>query len=119
MAEQLAELNKGDLEVYSTDKKIIGTWIDGKPIWRRVLEITTLQSWGSDVDVSAWRVDKVINLRGTDSAGCYLTNNVATATNVLMYSISLNFNANTVQVRIGQSATVTGPVYVIVEYTEA
>lgn len=105
--------------VYNTDKTAIGTWIDGKTIWRRVLEITTMQSWGGDVDVSSWGIDKVINLHGTDSAGCYLPCNVATATNVLVYSISLNFNANTIQVRIGQSATVTTPVYLIVEYIEA
>lgn len=41
MAEQLAELNKGDLEVYSTDEKVIGTWIDGKTLYRKVFTGTT------------------------------------------------------------------------------
>lgn len=107
-----------DLNVYTSTEQIIGQWIDGKTICRRVLEITTLVSGSADVNVSSWGIDKVINLRGSDSAGCYLPCNVATGTDVLIYSISLNFNDNKVQIRSGQSATVTTPVYVIVEYTK-
>lgn len=43
MAEQLAELNKGDLEVYSTTEKQVGIWIDGKPIYRRTFYAPTIQ----------------------------------------------------------------------------
>ena len=44
MAEQLAELNKGELEVYSTDEKQIGVWIDGKKIYRRVFDIPAISA---------------------------------------------------------------------------
>jgi hypothetical protein len=44
MAEQLAELNKGDLEVYSTTEHIVGTWIDGKTIYRKVWTYNSVQT---------------------------------------------------------------------------
>lgn len=34
-------INEARLEEYSTTEKIIGTWIDGKPIYRKVLNIGT------------------------------------------------------------------------------
>ena len=41
MAEQLAELNKGDInDVWSTDETLIGTY-DGKPFYRRLLKLTS------------------------------------------------------------------------------
>jgi hypothetical protein len=37
MAETMAELNKVDLEVYSTDEKQIGVWIDGKTLYEKTI----------------------------------------------------------------------------------
>ena len=51
MAEQLAELNKGELEVYSTDEKVCGVWIDGRPIYRRTF-VGTLNPSGGVTNVS-------------------------------------------------------------------
>lgn len=35
MSESLANLNKEDLEIYSTSERKIGVWIDGKPLYQR------------------------------------------------------------------------------------
>lgn len=35
MAEHLAELNKGELDVYSTNKVQVGVWTNGKPFYRQ------------------------------------------------------------------------------------
>ena len=35
---------------YSTEEKVVGTWIDGKPLYRKVLSSTTIS--GSDVDIA-------------------------------------------------------------------
>jgi hypothetical protein len=40
MAERLAKLNKGDIEVYSTNKVQVGVWTNGKPIYRKILSGT-------------------------------------------------------------------------------
>lgn len=52
MAEQLAELNKGDLEVYSTDEKQIGVWIDGKPVYEKMVALTSGPYTGAINDIS-------------------------------------------------------------------
>lgn len=48
---------------YSTDEKIVGTWIDGKPIYRKVINTITGDKF------SAWKtilseVDKVVRYNG-------------------------------------------------------
>lgn len=37
IAGNAANADLKDMNVYSTEEKIVGTWIDGKPIYRRVL----------------------------------------------------------------------------------
>lgn len=40
------ELNRNkEKEIYSTGETIVGTWIDGKPIYRKVIEFTVTSSW--------------------------------------------------------------------------
>lgn len=55
MAEKLAELNKGDLEgdleVYSTNEKRIGVWINGKPLYRRVFQLTTPSTANTNTNI--------------------------------------------------------------------
>ena len=49
---EVATLNDipSTLDIYSTEEKVIGTWIDGKPIYRKVLSSTTIS--GSNVDIT-------------------------------------------------------------------
>lgn len=67
---QIAE--KKDLDVYSTSEQVVGTWIDGKPIYRKVIETTTPSTGNSsfpsnsaysDISIGA-SVDNVILLDG-------------------------------------------------------
>lgn len=51
---------------YSTNEQVVGTWIDGKPIYRRVVMLTaptTKNTQGTPVNISD--VDTVINLSNT------------------------------------------------------
>lgn len=41
------EKSEDDYNVYSTDEKQIGTWIDGKPIYRKVICDTTVREIGN------------------------------------------------------------------------
>lgn len=50
---------------YSTTEQKIGTWIDGKPIYRQVISFTTTSTADSDVQILALAdVDKMINIYG-------------------------------------------------------
>lgn len=106
-------------DVYSTDEIEIGTWIDGKPIYRKVIDFGVLPNNTSKyVPHNISNLDKVINIggyivkgneynplplmyRGSDSS--YNTAIYVTATNIAM---------NNEKDRSGYSAVV------ILEYTK-
>lgn len=52
--------NAGILHEYSTDEKVVGTWIDGKPIYEKTIVI---QSNFEDTIVVDSNIDMVINVR--------------------------------------------------------
>lgn len=43
------------MKTYSTTEQVIGTWVDGKPVYELVVESTA-----SSIDVSALSIDKLI-----------------------------------------------------------
>lgn len=49
---------------YSTQEHVVGTWIDGKTIFERTVELTNITisaSSGYSYDISSWNVDTIIN----------------------------------------------------------
>lgn len=55
---------------YSTEETRIGTWIDGKPLYRRVVQ-ETIPSTGAVTemfDTSSWNIDKLAKLLGVSQA---------------------------------------------------
>lgn len=76
---------------YSLDEQVVGNWIDGKPIYRRVVMLTaptTKNTQGTPVNISD--VDTVINLSNTikSNSGAYVVGVLSTAYNniYVMYS---------------------------------
>lgn len=56
-------INEARLEEYSTTEKIIGTWIDGKPIYRKVATGTVPKSdYYPTVATGITNLDKVISI---------------------------------------------------------
>lgn len=65
MPEVLAnKFSKGDM--YSTDEKMIGQWIDGKPLYQKTIEVGTLMqaSQESYISLNTPNVDKLIKYDG-------------------------------------------------------
>ena len=64
MPEVLAnKFSKGDL--YSTDEKMIGTWIDGKPLYQRMLEFGEIAIGAFPItDISSWNIDQIVKMDG-------------------------------------------------------
>lgn len=55
------------LNTYSTEEQRIGTWIDGKPIYRKVIAVKSPSSMNSHIpvaDVSSLKISKIINMYG-------------------------------------------------------
>lgn len=64
---QLAECEGNSKDVYSFDEIEIGTWVDGKPIYRKVIPGKLAKDSGNIItfaNVSDLKIDKVINLYG-------------------------------------------------------
>lgn len=58
------KFSKGDM--YSTDEKMIGQWIDGKPLYQRSVSSNFPNSAGSAVsvvDFTSWNVEAVVNVK--------------------------------------------------------
>lgn len=58
------------LDTYSTTEQVIGTWIDGKPLYRKVIFNQTLSTgsgggiWQGLITLSDYNIDKVIDING-------------------------------------------------------
>ena len=54
-----------DPNEYSTDEKRIGTWIDGKPLYRKVISTTSATTIGTETDVATLKnVDTLVSYKG-------------------------------------------------------
>ena len=54
------------LNTYSTSEQRIGTWIDGKPIYRQVIKVTSIDSANNnyDVAISISNLNEIVNIGG-------------------------------------------------------
>ena len=52
---------------YSLDEKVIGTWIDGKPLYKLIIQGTTTDR-RTTVDLSNKNIEKITNLTGVCNA---------------------------------------------------
>lgn len=53
---------------YSKNEQVVGRWIDGKPIYRRVVEITTGAAARTNnpiLDLTGWNIDTVVSMDGS------------------------------------------------------
>ncbi len=66
----------GDSNNYSTSEKIVGKWIDGKPLYQKTwtgLNVTpAYNSWTNVVDVSSINIDRIIAIKNLNRADGHL-----------------------------------------------
>ena len=109
---------------YSEEEQIIGTWIDGKPLYRKVLVLTTPSSVDSTKDYEIDKTYIVHNIQGYIDNGnninhCiplnFYVNNTYVFTRVRENLDSLNIS---ITLSKDLSSTTNKSVYVIIEYTK-
>ena len=105
---------------YSADETIVGYWIDGKPIYRKVKTISISKSI-TDVNLSSLNIKGFISIKG------YFTNDTETysfpylALNATDYAVSAFYANGYLQIRFGSSVASTllpCTVYAVIEYTK-
>lgn len=64
---QNLEANANNINIYSKEERKIGTWIDGKPLYRKVIKVTSIDisSNNCDVAISISNLNEIVNIGGT------------------------------------------------------
>lgn len=114
--------------IYSTDEIVVGRWINGKPIYRRVLSLTTPNVTGETKSIGSFNapIGKLIKINFMVD----LTNYIAWVPvpqmmsadsfgNIVTAYLEYNGNTNKIMVTITNSAYKSRPIDVIVEYTKS
>lgn len=107
------------LGTYSTTETRIGTWLNGKPLYRRAMPVTTVT--GQKIyDIASWKVEIPVNLYG------YVMNNgdhrpinfaICFTDNGPVYFVSCFYVADTIRLQ-SHSGYAGFSGYVILEYTK-
>ena len=111
---------EGDAEYYSTDEKVIGRWINGKPLYQKVIEFGAGPTARTEKRVNHGidNLDKVINIFGMDSdstyqsplPNCYVNGNTSYLSGLDVTSTSIG---------IGSDWNISGRTcFIVIQYTK-
>ena len=110
------------LDNYSTEEQVVGTWIDGKPLYRKVIIVTNQTGPTITIAHNISNIDKVVNLEGI----CYdnVTNDyrilsVVSASNV-EYQVSMSMNTTNILINAPEYTQTGRFLYIstIIKYTK-
>lgn len=110
-------------EVYSTEEVRIGTWIDGKPLYRRVFNTTSPSVIETaavvlGLDASLKIIDISGFLEGVYNNDRYMLNTYLDGTRYIRASYSNYNNQHGIWMVVGNDALKNRPVTLILEYTK-
>lgn len=111
-----------DTNSYSTEEKLTGeTWIDGKPIWRKVIQSTTPSTSGVNTNIVLVdsNLDNVIKLDYYFKADNYIYTSAANGTPGGYFLASFWINPdNQIRGGVGNNDYTNKDIWFIVEYTK-
>lgn len=106
-----------DGDVYSTEETVVGTWINGKPIYRTVILATyptTLDQFGVGADLTSLNIEKLVDIYGvTGGANIFCPG----GKDFVISSMYMDGNKK-LQMYTSDSYTKGASVYVVLEYTK-
>lgn len=104
--------------VYSTEETRIGTWIDGKPLYRRIIKFTIPGANNTVVPLpDGLSIAEVVHFYGT----IFSTNrffDLQTASMERPYMTQIDIGLNEINIYTGNGFFVNAPVTLILEYTK-
>lgn len=116
-------IEESKLEEYSTSEQIIGTWIDGKPLYRKVFT----RNLNNEDSALIANIDNIDFITVTDKSTTMFedtyysyyvpASTYETSTNFSKFYVSKNKSTNIADIRWVGNYT-TGKVIVVVEYTK-
>lgn len=110
-------------EKYSTTETVIGTWIDGKTIYRKIVDFGALPNTNAkSVSTGVSNIDTLIKIGASSlnpTSGDYMylpyAHTSGLASQVTLY---ININDNLINIRTGNDRSGFTKTYVIMEYTK-
>lgn len=117
--DNLYPIGVGGYDEYSTTETVIGRWIDGRPVYRKVLTGTTPEG-NATVDHGITNFSRIINVYGwvqSGSFGCQPIQRVVPDA-LTQYGIGVgDFKSTSFYFQVGTNGTVRGKPYtIILEY---
>ena len=111
-------VNGNDLHEYSTEEKVVGKWIDGKPIYEKVINSGYLLNSGTiSIDVSSLNIDSFIQLRGmtfTDDKTQFRPITLGTSDN---NAIRIDFTNNNIRIITWSNWSAYNS-FIVIQYTK-
>lgn len=113
----IGNLKSSTYDVYSTNETVVGTWIDGKPIYRKVVQ-GNITSKDQSLFVVNANVETMISIRGYDfSNGIYYFPFNYTQNGSTQKAIFYKKDTDTIEFR--SNSFKSGEVFVVIlEYTK-
>lgn len=113
-------VNIGTGDDYSTDEQIIGTWLDGKPVYQKTVDCGALpNNTTKSVAHGVSNIDKIVDIKGCayrSSDGLFITMpRVATSTT---YMCEINIISGNVNIISSTNLSAFGWSYVTIQYTK-
>ena len=102
---------------YSTDEKLIGFWIDGKPLYRKILTGTTTSSVDSYYSLSGINYDIITNIKVLVNTADYVVD-LSTYSNTGQNGVLIEKSQNRLRISNNNYAFYNSPVIIILEYTK-
>lgn len=111
---------------YTQEEQTIGTWIDGKPIYRKVVVLTSFTTGETVINHNISNIDKVINVSGfalRRSGECEMLPTIVPPNIQSDFQISIyDINNTRFRMYLGRYTTVSNTaltnMYIIFEYTK-
>lgn len=104
---------------YSTEETNTGkTWIDGKPIYRRVIVESSDKGTQKNVDISAWSIDTCVKFEGSCSGSLYMIPINTYRNDVTVMSLVRTDGSRLILFADGELIGSTVPWKIIIEYTK-
>ena len=112
--------NITNLTTYSTEEQRIGTWIDGKPIYRKVISKSITDYTGEiTVNLGTSNINTFVNGKVLiDTADFTAIDTCGSSTAYYIRKWVYRKTNNTVTITTNVAGSFTGTIYVIVEYTK-
>lgn len=118
-AENIVQPIKGG-EEYSTDEKVIGTWIDGKKLYRKVLTLDISTSGGHNINVASLNISQLTLIRGifNDTQYNYMFPVPDYGDDDTRFYLSYAMTEKNVHYETGARYGINGKLIVTIEYTK-